>query len=170
VHAPVDAREVTHVIAQPPRAAGERVEQAHLDVGMRVQRGNRRVHAFCVLVIQQHAHTHAALGRLPQSMSQQSAGGVRMPNVVLHIDAALRCARQRMARCEGIAPGGQRVHRGAAGMRCAGRRYRAAELCATGVAEGLGGRAFNGSGQGRTAGEHGQQHHRRDAKAEGAGR
>src|SRR5690606_22415660 len=75
---------------------------ADLDVRMRVQRQQRRVLARGVDVVEQHAHAHAALGRLPGLVHQQVAGEVVVPDVVLQVQAAPGLAR-------GQGPGGERI-------------------------------------------------------------
>jgi hypothetical protein len=89
VHAAVDAGEVRHVVAYPPAPVGEGIEQPQLDVGVRVQGGEQGVEALGVDVVQQHAHAHAAFGCIPQRAREKGAADVRVPDVVLHVDAAL---------------------------------------------------------------------------------
>ena len=51
----------------------ERVVEAHLDVRMRVERGEGGIEPAGVEVVEQQAHAHAALGRLPERLEQQVA-------------------------------------------------------------------------------------------------
>lgn len=64
VHTTVYAGEVGKVAQRTPFADEKWVEQADLDVGMGVEGGEDVVHAVGVVVIQQEAHAHAALGGL----------------------------------------------------------------------------------------------------------
>ena len=81
-------------------AMDERVVEAHLDVRMRVERGDAWDRARCVfVVVEQQPHAHAALGRLPQRLEQQVADLVAVPDVVLHVERLFRGAgEQRRAR------------------------------------------------------------------------
>jgi hypothetical protein len=100
----------------------ERVVQAHLDVRVRGERCEGVVEALGVRVVEQHAHAHAALGRTPQLLEQQIAGLIGVPDVVLHVEAPLRCGGEEHARGEGVAAEEQAVNAGRAGMRGYGRR------------------------------------------------
>ena len=64
MHAAVYSGEVGKVAQSTPFADEKGVEQADLDVGMGVEGGEDVVHAVGVVVIQQEAHAHAALGGL----------------------------------------------------------------------------------------------------------
>ena len=133
-------------------AMHERIEEPHLDVGMRVERGDRLVHAARVLVVEQQAHPHAALGRLPQRLAQQPAGGIAAQDVVLHVEAALGGAREQHARGERVAAVAERMDAGLARMRGLQRRDGAAEARAAGVGErarGLAGGVVGEPGAGR---------------------
>ena len=102
MHAAIDAREVDGEVAQPEAAVREGIEEPDLDVRMRIERSDRRVEAAGVRVVEQHAHPNAALGRLPDGFPQQLAGGVAVPDVVLHVEAAVRGSRQQDPGGEGI--------------------------------------------------------------------
>ena len=86
VHTAVDAGEVGKVAQRAPFADEKGVEQADLDIRMRVQRGEDVVRAVGVVVIQQEAHAHATLGGLAELLQQLLACGVVVPDVVLRVD------------------------------------------------------------------------------------
>ena len=86
MHTAVYAGEVGKVAQRTPFADEKGVEQADLDVGMGVEGGEDVVHAVGVVVIQQEAHAHAALGGLEQLAQQLPACGVVVPDVVLRVD------------------------------------------------------------------------------------
>ena len=45
-------------------------------------------------IVQQQAHTHTAVGRAEQMLEQNLAHHVLIPDVILHIEAALRRIRE----------------------------------------------------------------------------
>ena len=89
MHAPVEAREVEEVSERAPPPQHEGIEEPHLDVGLRVERGERFVEAAGVVVVEQQPHPDAAIGGAAQCVEQQRAREVVVPDVVLHIEAAL---------------------------------------------------------------------------------
>ena len=127
VHAPVDAREVGDEVADAQAAIGERVEQPHLDVRVRVQCYDRLVEARGVLVVEQQPHANAALGGLPERVVEQRASRVVSPDVVLHVETALGGTRQQHPRGERIARIDEGIDAGPARIGGDRRRQRAAE-------------------------------------------
>ena len=109
VHAPVQAPEVGQVAQDARPALHERVVQAHLDVRMRLENGDRRVEAARVAVVEQEANSNAALGRLPERLEQEKADLVCAPDVVLHIQRLLRSRGQQHAARERVARLGECV-------------------------------------------------------------
>jgi hypothetical protein len=79
---------------------GERVEEPYLDVRVRGKTGEERVGAGGVEVVHQQPHAHAAVGRIAQGTQQVAAGLVVLHKVVLHVDGALRAAREFDARVQ----------------------------------------------------------------------
>ena len=79
------------------------IEEPHLDVGMGVERGQRRVDAAGAVVVQQQPHPHAALGGVAQGVEQQRARRILVPDVVLDVERAVGGPRQERPRGEGIA-------------------------------------------------------------------
>lgn len=69
---------------------------------MRVQRGENTVHAVGVVVVQQQAHAHAALGGLMQLLQQLLACGVVVPDVVLRVDGHAGVVNQAGAQGVGL--------------------------------------------------------------------
>ena len=61
----VQAREIPQEVESTRVAQAERVVQAHLEVGMRVERSQGGVQSGRVDVVNQQAHAHAAPGSLP---------------------------------------------------------------------------------------------------------
>ena len=72
-----------------------------------VQRDQHAIHAAGVVVVQQQSHAHAALGCGVQGFKQQLARQVGVPDVVLHVQRALRCVRQQRSSGKGIWPAHQ---------------------------------------------------------------
>ena len=97
----------------------ERIEQANFDVRMRFERGQRRVERRGdAEVVQQQAHTHAAIGGFMEFFEQQGAGQVVAPDVVLDVQRALRRADQIHASRKRHMRIGERIDAGGARMRC----------------------------------------------------
>jgi hypothetical protein len=117
VHAPVHAAEVRRVLRQPEAAQRKRVEQADLDVRMRVERREQCGEAHRAVVIEQQAHPHAALGGIVQRAIDQVSGQVVAPDVVLRVDRPFRRPYQQQACGERVTPVRQRVDARKARMR-----------------------------------------------------
>ena len=127
VHAPVHAREVGQEVERAGVATDDRVVEAHLDVRMRVERGDGRIEPLRVQVVEQQAHAHPTLGRLPERLEQQVADLVAMPDEVLHVERLFRGVGEQDARGERIAGVGKRMDARLAGIRSDAWRDRAAE-------------------------------------------
>ena len=85
VHPAVQPRKIGQIADKPPFAVQKWVEQADLDVGVAVERGQDGVHAVRVVIVQQQAYAHAAFCRLPEFLQQCQAGGVVAPNIILRV-------------------------------------------------------------------------------------
>jgi hypothetical protein len=85
VHAPVEARAVAQEFEQPRQAERsspqERIEQPHLDIRLRRQRGEIEVPADGVQVVDQQAHANAALRRAQRPLQQQRRGRIASPTM-----------------------------------------------------------------------------------------
>ena len=95
---------------------GYRVVQPHLDIGLRRESGQRCVEPRSSVVVEQQAHADAARGPA-QGLEQQRAGGIVVPDVVLHVQRALGRRGQHDARRERVARIGQTKDAGLARMR-----------------------------------------------------
>ena len=62
VHPPVQSRKIGQVREQARPANADRIEQANLDVRMRIEVGENRIEAGRVVVVEQEPHPHAAVG------------------------------------------------------------------------------------------------------------
>jgi len=102
VHAAVQALEVGDVAEGLEAAVRVWVVETNLDVGMRVEHGDDRVQPLDAVVVDQQPHAHAALGGVPELLEQQEPGDVGVPDVVLHVEGALRRARERDPGGEGV--------------------------------------------------------------------
>ena len=69
---------------------------------MRVERGENVVHAVGVVIVQQQAHAHAALGGLMQLLQQLLACGVVVPDVILRINRHAGVVNQAGAQGVGL--------------------------------------------------------------------
>ena len=166
VHSAIEAREAVRVVADAEGPAREGIEQPHLDVGMRIERGERRIEAARVLVVEQEADADAALRRLPQRLEHQVAGRVGVPDVVLDVEAALGRAGDDHPRRERVAAAEQRHDAGLARM-CRDRaREGAAYARAACVHVSARGRAINAGGKAGAARERGDQAGDEDARGE----
>ena len=90
VHATVEPREVARQVPGPTDAAAVRVgiEEPDLDAVVRVQARQQRVErGAAVVVVEQQAHTHAALGGGQHAPEQPAPGAVVAPDVALHVQA-----------------------------------------------------------------------------------
>ena len=127
VHAPVDAREVSQEIEPAAVAIDERVVEPHVDVGMRVERGNGGIESLGIEVVEQQAYPHPPLGRLPERLEQHVADVVAVPDEVLHVQRPFCGACEYNARGKRIAGVGQPMDARHSRIRCDARRNRAAE-------------------------------------------
>ena len=170
MHAAVEAREVESQLAETQAAVGVGIEQPHLDVRMRIERRERRVQPARVVVVEQQPHPHAAFGRLPQRLAQESAGRVVAQDVVLDVEAAIGGAREQDARSECVARVAERVHAGPAGVGRQRRGQAAAEARAAGVGQRSRGCALDAAGQRGAAGAGSEQDHERGRARRGSSR
>ena len=84
---------------------------------MTVDREQDFVGRRCAEIVEQQAHTHAAVGRAEQTFDQDLADQVLVPDEILHIEAALRRIRQDQSRSNGIVSVRERVQAGLSRMR-----------------------------------------------------
>jgi hypothetical protein len=108
-----------------PRREANGLNSRHLDVWMGVQSGQREVVGAGVHVVQQQAHAHAAVGRAHQFARQHPAGQVVVPDVVLHVEAALGVARRQPPQRERLDAIGDQPEPGLARMLLQSRKKRA---------------------------------------------
>ncbi len=106
---------------------GEGIEEADLDIGMRVERREVGVAILEVDVVDQDAHAHAAVGGAKQVSGEEQAGGIRIPLVVLHVETSFGQVRQHDARRERFAPAPDDREPGLAGVQCGERGNLAAD-------------------------------------------
>jgi hypothetical protein len=107
VHPPIEASEVEDVSEGSPAPHCERIEEAHLDVGLRVECGERFVQPARVVVVEQQPHADAASRGSTKCIEQEFAREVGLPDVVLHVEAALGGIGEPHPGCECIAPAEQ---------------------------------------------------------------
>ena len=100
--------------------------------------GDGGIEPLRVQVVEQQAHAHPPLGRLPERLEQQVADVVAIPDEVLHVERLLCGACEQDARGERIAGVGQPVDARLAGIRSDAGRNRAAEPRPRRVGEGGG--------------------------------
>jgi hypothetical protein len=131
VHAPVHALDLVqrqqHTGAQAAAAHRQRIEHAHLGIGMRGQTAQQFVLAAGEQVVDQQAHAHATLRGVAQLAKKLPARGVVGHHVVLRVDGVDRGLCERHARVEGLVAVRQQPHardRGVRCIRCDGRRQR----------------------------------------------
>src|SRR6185437_14436205 len=88
-------------------AAAERegIEQAHFDIGMRIDRREAGILALEREIVEQQPHAHAAIGGLEQGAQQTPTAAVAFPEVVLRVDRLLRHRGEGIAALEGVTPG-----------------------------------------------------------------
>ena len=77
VHAPVEAGEVEEVSERAPPPHHEWIEEAHLDVGLRVECGERFVEAAGVVVVEEQPHPDTAVG----GSAQRIAASARLSSI-----------------------------------------------------------------------------------------
>ena len=104
VHAVIDAIEVGHEAKQPGPAMREGVEQADLDVRVRVERRDPRVAVLDVDVVDQDTHPDAAVSGAHEAIGQDAAGRIGLPEEVLDVEGRLCEIRQGHAGGERLAP------------------------------------------------------------------
>ena len=85
VHAAVQAFELGKIAHEAKFAVYKRIEQAHLNIGVGIEAQHQGIQAIGIVVVEQQAHFHAAVGRLHQGMGEQLARHIVVPNVVLQI-------------------------------------------------------------------------------------
>jgi hypothetical protein len=83
------------------RAPEKRVVKAHLEVRMRVH-SQGGIEPARIEVVEQHAHAHPPLGRLPERLEQQVADLISMPDEVPHVKLHFRGRGEQHARGEGV--------------------------------------------------------------------
>lgn len=103
VHPPVQSQEIGEIAEHFRLSEHEGIEQPDLDVGMPVERREDGVEPGDAIVIQQHAHAHAAVGCLPHGLQHQCAGKIAVPDVILNIETACRRACKEDARGKSVA-------------------------------------------------------------------
>ena len=114
VHPPVEAPEVGEEAEHARAAEHVRVEQAQLDPGMRVERGEGGVQPRGGVVVEQQPDADAPVGGGAELVEQEAARQVVVPDVILGIDAAFGHSREQRARGERVPRLPQRVEPGQA--------------------------------------------------------
>jgi hypothetical protein len=94
VHAVIDPIQVKNEIKHTCIAVGKGIEDADLDIRVRIHGGDLRIAARRVDVIDQepdpqNANLHTPVSGLDKALGQDPAGGIRLPDVVLQIQALL---------------------------------------------------------------------------------
>ena len=135
MHPTVQPLEMREVAERLEAAVRVRVVEANLDVGVRVDDGEDRVQPLDAVVVEQHPHAHAALGGIPELLEQEEPGGVGMPDVVLHVERALRRAREQDPGGKGVPSLRERVDSALAFSVAVGRAHRLAEARVRGFGE-----------------------------------
>ena len=114
--------EVDKEIKPGPSPVAGRVEQTDLDIGVGVEGGFDRIAGLVVVgVVDEEPHPDPAVGRLHHPLDDDPAGGIAVPDVVLHVETSLGQVGQRQTGDEGLARVAQEAEAGEAGMRV-GRR------------------------------------------------
>ena len=103
VHATVDPAEVVNEVETGPPTVGERVEQANLDIGVGIQRGDNRIVGSVVRIVDEQPHRDPTIRRLHHAVEDDPAGRIAVPDVILHVEAALGQVAQRQTDDEGFA-------------------------------------------------------------------
>ena len=98
-------------------ARRQRVEQAHLHLRQRGQRGVQLVVAGGVEVVDQQAHAHAARGGVAQRAQHARAGTVVGQHVGLQVERALGALDQRQPRVQRVVAVDQQPHARRVGAR-----------------------------------------------------
>jgi hypothetical protein len=171
VHPEVDAAELVRrrddAAEGRPAARGQRVEQAHLDVGNRGEAAKQLVLAAGVEVVDEQADAHAAPRRVAQLAQELQADAVVGQLVVLGVERALGAPRQCQPGIEGEVAGRQEAKARFAGpglLQAGGCEQ--AEVGAGGVAHRRARGPLRQRRQTGAAGEHcTQQEHERQQEA-----
>ena len=103
VHAAVDPAEVGDEVESGPAPVGQRVEQTDLDFGVGIEGGDGRIAGLVVGIVDEEPDPDPAVGRLDHVVEDDPAGGIAVPDVVLHVQASLGQVGQRQAGDEGLA-------------------------------------------------------------------
>ena len=104
VHAVVQAVEVTDQVEDPRGPAHEGVEQPDLDIRMGVQTGEDFIASVDVDIVDEKTHAHTAIRAAQQGLREDAPALVRIPDVVLQIEAVLGELRHGHADGKGVAP------------------------------------------------------------------
>ena len=91
MHPSVEPRQTQQHFQPAPQSMAPvsgRVEQAHLNLRMLIQRQKGRIKALHIDIIQQQPDTHAAIRRRQQIGNQQPAGHIGAPDIVDQIKTA----------------------------------------------------------------------------------
>lgn len=156
MHAPVGTREVAHVTENPRLPDHEGIEEPDLDIRVGIERGQRRIQPDGVVVIQQQANAHAPVGGGAQTIEQQGARHVPVPDVVLDVECTVRSPDQQCPRSKRIARVGQQVDTRIAGIGRHPWRQRLAQARRAGVGRRHGPAAAFEGGQGAATAGKGQ--------------
>src|SRR6185312_6879885 len=117
VHAVVDAGEIEEEIADMAAAERKGIEQADLDIGMRVDGGEAGILAFESEIVEEEAHAHPAVGSFEERAHQTPPAAIPRPEIVLRVDRLLRHGGKGIAALEGVPAGGDEFETRKAGMR-----------------------------------------------------
>ena len=102
IHPPVQAHEIEGVAQGLQRPEDERVEEPDFHTGHGIERREIGVQAGDAVIVKQKADPHPALCGLPQFVKKKKPGRVPLPDIILHIDGAFRCADQGDPCHEGV--------------------------------------------------------------------
>ena len=84
-------------------------------------RGVRVASRSAAGIVDEEPHPHPAIGRLHHVLDNNPAGGITVPDIILHVEATLGQVRQRQTGDESLAPLAQEAEAGEAWM-LVGRR------------------------------------------------
>jgi hypothetical protein len=154
VHAPVDPAEVGDEVYSGPAPIRQRVEQTDLDMGVGIQGGDDRIVGLVVGIVDEEPNPDPTVGRLEHVIEYDPAGGIAVPDVVLHVQALLGQVGQRQTGDEGLTTLAHKAESGEARMLLGGRAEELAQLGGSVVLERRRWRArIVGPGTGGAAGE-----------------
>ena len=91
------------------------------DIGVGIERGDNRIVGFVVRIVDEQPHLDPTISRLHHAIDDDPAGRIAVPDVVLHVEAALGQVAQRQTDDEGFASMVQEAEAGEARM-LVGRR------------------------------------------------